>query len=430
MLKQSLLLVLFLSIAACGSDTNIAEPENPNKRNENQCKLAGSSEEELPFDSDFVSYDKRRKTYNTPTRLLKPEEWPRIMDDLSYEGMDVAITRQLRRFQRMKLEGKYIRLGGKKYPLTDAPESLKQFRRHLSRYFRCQGKESKRTCARELTEVLKKKFNMFKPELTPDDPRYGDKKQTLFTSYYTPLLRGRMVPDERFKHAIYNNPERKELLDKSRVEIDFGKALEDKGLEVVYTEDLFDLYLLHVQGGGRIVMEDEKGKLDSFYISYDGTNGQSWRFISHYMYDQGYISNKGIPAQRNFLKANPDKEAEIYATCPSYVFFKKTDRPPLGNDNVSLTDNRSIATDTNYYKFKGLLSFVEARRPVEKSEEDMTGCGDIPFKDFSRFYLDQDTGGAIRGKARVDLYAGEGPYAELSAYNTKEVGNLYFLFLK
>ena len=430
MLKHNLLLVLFLSIAACGSRSSSVASDDTYKRDEKQCTFADKFENLPEYDKSFVPFDSESKVYNTPTRLLKPEEWPNIVDDLGYEGMDIAITRQLSRFNKMNLSGKYIRLGGKKYSLTKAPESLEKFQRYVRRYYRCQRKNEKRTCEQALIASLKNKFNMFKPELAPDDPRYGEDKQTFFTSYYTPLLRARTAPDERFKHAIFKNPRTKKLLDKTRVQIDFDSALSSKGLEIAYTEDLFDLYLLHVQGGGRVVMEDKSGELDSFYISYDGTNGKSWRFISNYMFDQGYISNKGIPAQRNFLKAYPSKEEEIYKTCPSYVFFKRSNRPPLGNDDVSLTDNRSIATDTNYYSFKGLLSFVEARRPVEDEDLGSSPCGDIPFQDFSRFYLDQDTGGAIRGKARVDLYAGEGPYAELSAYNTKEVGNLYFLLLK
>jgi membrane-bound lytic murein transglycosylase A len=99
----------------------------------------------------------------------------------------------------------------------------------------------------------------------------------------------------------------------------------------------------------------------------------------------------------------------------------------LGSDLVPLTDNRSIATDTNYYRFKGLLAFVQAERPVETSLQN--NC-QLEFRSFSRFYLDQDTGGAIRGKGRVDLYFGENEYAQKAAYNLVRRGDLYFLMLK
>jgi membrane-bound lytic murein transglycosylase A len=98
---------------------------------------------------------------------------------------------------------------------------------------------------------------------------------------------------------------------------------------------------------------------------------------------------------------------------------------------VPLTDNRSIATDSKLYEFKGLLTFVEAKRPVDpnliRDEESQL---DVPYKSYQRFYLDQDTGGAIRGKGRVDLYFGEGDYAEVAAYNTKHTGKLFFLMSK
>jgi membrane-bound lytic murein transglycosylase A len=183
---------------------------------------------------------------------------------------------------------------------------------------------------------------------------------------------------------------------------------------------------MHVQGGGHITIESG-GKTTSKYLSYAGTNGLSWNFISKYMMEKNYIQDPSIIAQRSFLEATPHKEQEIYATCPSYVYFKESDHPPLGSDRVPLTDNRSIATDTRYYRFKGLLSFVKTERPTEAPSRD---CEQLEFKSFSRFFLDQDTGGAIRGKGRVDLYFGEGSYAEKTAYNLVRRGDLFFLMLK
>ena len=429
--RITLVSILSSVLLACGSEPAIDELRPPLNEDDQICSRFISPAEKAADGkiSDYNAYDEKRRIYNTPTRLLEEFEWPRIIDDLDFEGMDLAITRQLKRYKSKNLSG-YIRLGGKKYPLEDVPTSLEKFKTLVSRYFRCQNRHSREDCATDFTSDLKNNFNMFAPELTPDDPRYGENKQTLFTAYYTPLLRGRTSPDSRYKHGVYKIPKDKELLKKSRVDIDFKGAFVGSGLENFYADDLFDLYLLHVQGGGRVVMENKSGNLESFYISYAGTNGQSWNFISNYMYEKKYITNKGINAQRDFLLKHPQKQEEIYATCPSYVFFKKTDHPPLGNDMVSLTDNRSIATDTNYYKFKGLLSYIKTKRPRNEDIGTKDDCKQIPYKDYSRFYLDQDTGGAIRGKARVDLYFGEGPYAELAAYNTKERGDLYFLMLK
>lgn len=384
--------------------------------------------EELRRSDRYVSFDENTRTYRTPTRLLQDNEWPELVDDLEFEGLRLSVERQLARYKYKNLMG-YIELGGVKYPLSKIPESLKRFQEITEEFKLCLISNSKGYCQDDFQYKVKEEFNIFAPLLTPEDPRYGEEKQTLFTAYYTPLLRGRTGPDRRFRHSVYQRPSGK-LRKKERVQIDFQSALREKSLEIFYAEDLFDLYLLHVQGGGKVLIEEKYGELKSFYISYDGTNNQPWRFISKYMRKKGYIDNLSIEAQRNFLRMNPQKEEEVYSSCPSYVYFKKSDHPPFGSDRVPLSDNRSIATDTNYYRFKGLLSFVKARRPTEDKSKRSSTCRTLPFQDFSRFYLDQDTGGAIKGKARVDLYFGEGTYAELAAYNIKERGDLFFLLLK
>ncbi|MCB0349708.1 MAG: MltA domain-containing protein, partial [Bdellovibrionales bacterium] len=203
----------------------------------------------------------------------------------------------------------------------------------------------------------------------------------------------------------------------------------NNNLELFYTNDLFALYLLHIEGGGHVKLQNRNGRNTSSYISYDGTNGKPWNFISKYMRQQNMISDSSTSSQRKYLENNPDRQEEIYGSCPSYVYFKKTIDPPFGSDSVPLTDNRSIATDTNYYKFKGLLSYVVTERPAENTNRN-SSCRNRSFRPYSRFYLDQDTGGAIRGKARVDLYFGEGEYAEHAAHNIVRRGDLYFFMLK
>ena len=150
------------------------------------------------------------------------------------------------------------------------------------------------------------------------------------------------------------------------------------------------------------------------------------------MLEKGLINNPSIAAQRAFLRKNPHRAEEIYSTCPSYVFFKKTDHPPLGNDSVPLTDRRSIATDSELYRFKGLPTFIKTRRLSEdlQSLSSLETAKKLNYVDYSRFYLDQDTGGAIKGKARVDLYFGESYYAEEASSVQQERGDMYFLIMK
>ncbi len=367
------------------------------------------------------------RSYETPTRKLASSEFPRFQDDLQFSELETAISRQLVRFRTKNLNGT-IRMGGEDLPQKLALESLKVFLGQIQAARNCLRSSpsalQKERCYEVFNQDLRQSFNFYSPLLQPGDPRFGESKDTFFTAYYTPSLHGSRVRSDRYPYPIFSKPKEEELAGLSRIEIDFDNKLDGKGYEIFYADNLFDLYILQVQGGGRVVFEDGT----STYLTYDGTNQQTWRFISNYMIQKGYISDGSIPSQRKFLQENPDKQKEIYAQCPSYVYFRATSEPPLGNDSVSLTNNRTIATDNSLYGFKGLISYVEAERPIEASLRRENES--IQFKEFSRFMLDQDTGGAIRGKGRVDLFFGEGYYAELAANNIQHKGRVYFLMLK
>ncbi len=376
------------------------------------------------------------EAYVTPTEKVADAAWPKLADDLGFRGMDLAITRQLKKFNKADLQGT-IRFGSDVYSLASVKDSLVRFQQLITNFKKC-TKLSKRSdaCGDNLTAQIKKYFNLYRPHLEPADPRFGEAKATFFTGYYTPLLTVSKTLTPEFSHAIYATPVDKKLRHASRDEIDFKGALNNQGAELYYANDLFDLYLMHVEGGSHLLVKNGKGT-DSQYISYDSENGLKFQFIEKFMMAKGWIKEPTIKAQREFFKAHPELQEEGYSTCPSYVFYKLSPTPPLGSGDVPLTDNRSIATDTAHYRFKGTLSFVSTARPEETSKgrhsqdkiQDAPSA-EVKFKDYSRFYLDQDTGGAIRGKARVDLYFGEGAYAEYAASNEIQRGDLYFLMLK
>ena len=366
----------------------------------------------------------------TPTELVPKSEWPIVSDDLDFNGLELALSRQLKRFSKIDLSGSIV-LGDETYPLTRAKDSLQKFKLLIGEYRYCTDshKYSREHCSKNFQEKLLEKFYLYRPKLSEGDPRYGEPLTTLFTGYYTPLLDVRETRTGEYIYPIYKKPTSDQKANSTRKQIDFEKKLEGQGLELYYAKNLFDLYLLHVQGGGRVKLPSSMVSNRPNYLTYGGTNDQKWTFISTYMREQGMISDGSIESQRKYLNSHPEKQEEIFSTCPSYVYFRKSSKPPEGSDRVSLTDNRSIATDINYYKFKGLLTFVLTQRPVE-SINPQANCNEIEFKDFSRFYIDQDTGGAIRGKARADLYFGEGDYAEYAAYNLVKTGQMFFLILK
>lgn len=368
--------------------------------------------------------------YQTPTKAVPAALYPKFTDDYALRGMKLAIERQLKRYAQKGLTGT-IKFGTKTYPLTKMKATLVLFNELIDQFTRCTANNVESRCFAILNDEIKRKFDVYMPALVQGDPRFGEDNWALFTGYHTMPIEGSPVPSGDYPHPIYGNPKDPKLF-YSRVEIDFLGALKNRGLELLYTKSLFDIYLLHVQGSGKATLLNPDGSRSGFYLNYDGTNKQKWEWISKYMVAKGYISNGSIPAQRKFLREHPELQQEIFANCPSYVFSKISYDPPMGNDSVPVTDARSIAQDYTLYSFKGTLSYVETERPIEDGQYDLEleDSSKIQFIKFARFFLDQDTGGAIKGKARADIYFGEDRYSQFSAQNMKQTGRIYYIIAK
>ncbi|MCB0420314.1 MAG: MltA domain-containing protein [Bdellovibrionales bacterium] len=392
----------------------------------------GAAAEEFDLSTDEELWPSA--AYSTPTKALSENEYPDFEDDIDFENMETVISRQIARYKKRSLSGT-IQLGDTTYSLDMTLRSLEEFLVLVRKTQNCMkslpGKATRPVCYQMLNQEIRSRFNVYVPDLQPGDPRYGETNTTLFTGYYTPTLKGSLTKTKDYPWAVYSLPSRSRERQKDREAIDFEGALDGKGHELFYTNNLFEVYLLHVEGGGKVefVSESDGSKPDDFYLSYAGTNGQSWNFISKYMIQQGMISDPSIASQRRYLEAHPERQREVYSSCPSYVYFKKSQHQPEGSDLVSLTNRRSLATDSKLYRFKGLLTYVKTTR-VDEASVGPIGSGKIRHKPFSRFFLDQDTGGAIKGKGRVDLYFGESHYAAVAASNQKATGELFYLMLK
>ena len=366
-------------------------------------------------------------TFSWPLEKASESSWPSLKDNLDFERLDLAIDRQLA-VMTDKTSSKQVDLDGRTITMGEIKEGLKAFRKLAVQARDCIVKatdaSARNNCEVSFETQVKEKYDLYRPKLLATDDRFGKDDYAHFTAYYSPELMASEQAEGDYTYPIYMRPQTKELKNLSREEIDFDRKLDGLDLELGYANNLYDVYMLQVQGGGVLTFTNADGTVTHKYLSYDGGNGQKFSFLYKYMIDQGYITSGSIAQQRKYITENPDKQREIFGVCPNYVYFKFTEDEPLGVDDIVLTEGRSIAQDIGLYRAKGLISFVEGNLPEVQDD------GKVKNKPFSRFFLDQDTGGAIKGKARADLYMGFGQKAETLAFNTNHFGKISYLIPK
>lgn len=181
-------------------------------------------------------------------------------------------------------------------------------------------------------------------------------------------------------------------------------------------------FFLQIQGSGKIHI-DGGGVLN---VHYHASNGKAYRSIGNLLIEQGKIPRAEMSMQqiRAYLDAHPEEVSAIFSYNPSYVFFKIEPDGPRGCLDVRLTPGRSLAVDRRIFPMAA-LSFIQTQKPMVDGNGAIVG-----WTECARFVLNQDTGGAIRGPGRGDIFWGNGPYAELAAGHMQHPGRLYFLILK
>jgi len=247
----------------------------------------------------------------------------------------------------------------------------------------------------------------FKPVLIGTPP-------ALFTGYYEPELLGSPVRTPRFTAAIYRRPP--ELRDGTvyydRAAIE-GGALRGRGLEIAWLDDPVEAFFLQIQGSGRIKMPD--GSV--IRVGYGGRNGHAYRSVGQEMIRRGTHTLDQVSAQeiRAYVARNPQAGMALLNVNPSYVFFRTlpdlpAEKGPIGAMGRSITTMRSIAVDPDYTKL-GAPVWVE---------KDGAGA-------FRRLMVAQDTGGAIKGAQRADIFFGTGDAAGDAAGTVKDGGRMLVL---
>jgi len=374
-----------------------------------------------------------------PLTVTKPEEalsrvsssrLLSLQDDLDFRDLAASVRLSLDYYTKLSPQTPFV-LGTDRVTALDMEETLREFLLII---------ENNSLTADRKIEQIRDSFLFYRAAGTNGDGRM------LFTGYYEPTLSCRFAADETFRYPLYRKPDdiveidlsqfgegfprnrifgrldgKKVVPYYSREDIDQKKMLGGKGLEILWCSDNIDIYVLQVQGSGKA----DLGKGTILSVLYDGSNGRPYKSIGKYLIDSGAIAKEKMSMQaiRQYLRSHSDRVTGVLDQNPSYVFFRLDTGPSLGNTGVALTPWRSIATDNKMFP-KGALGIILSQKPV--IENGMIKSW-VPF---TRFVLNQDTGGAIKGAGRVDLFCGQGPDAELTAGNLQHDGELYFLVRK
>ncbi|AUB38810.1 mltA, membrane-bound lytic murein transglycosylase A [Nostoc flagelliforme CCNUN1] len=278
--------------------------------------------------------------------------------------------------------------------------------------------------ARELHQGIEREFILYQ------SVGKDMKGSVLFTAYYEPLYAASRVPTAEYRYPVYRlppdlnswpkpHPTREELEGADGLQGAKGKL---RGLELFWFRDRLEPYLAQIQGSARLQLPDGSQTT----IGYAGNIAYNYKSIGRELANDGKLPLEGMtmPIILDYFQKHP-QELNIYIPRDrSFVFFQENHgEPAQGSINVPLTAERSIATDKSLMP-PGALALIRAAFPFANP------TGKMEERIVSRYVLDQDTGGAIKGAGRVDYFLGTGKLAGDRAGVTVSNGQLFYLLLK
>ncbi len=372
---------------------------------------------------------KPREKILPPLVLLPPDKIPPLADDLDGELLDTALGRSLEYYEGIAGNNTYG-IGVSDVTGKELRESLLAFRKILS------GPDSDDVKQKKILNT----FDLYRATGVDDQGR------VLFTGYFESVLQGSLERTDEYRYPIYKTPDdivvanlgkfsekykNEKIIGRlksgelvpyfDRADIEKAGVLKGRNLELIWVNDPIDLFFMHIQGSGEIKLTDGR----YVQVSYAQKNGRPNK-MAGYLLDKGKLSKSEMTHQsiKKYLREHPEELSDIFNYNESYVFFRIVENGPIGALGLTLTPGRSIATDLDLFP-KGALAFIRLRKPVFDKDGNIKS-----WETFSRFVLNQDAGGVIKGPGRVDLFCGKGSAAEMLAGSLKETGELYFLVKK
>lgn len=284
----------------------------------------------------------------------------------------------------------------------------------------------------------------FQDQFVPLQVIDPDRKEGLFTGYFEPVVKGSLSRSSEFPVPVYKRPDDLVVFSKfqeqqsglrygrlvsnkptvyfTRREIEKG-LFEGKNLELVWFKNLADAFFMQVQGSGRVELPDGR----ELRLAYAGKTGLPYTAIGGVLVNDGELEKATLSMQtiQKWISDNPSKAKELMWKNKSFVFFRqlpKTDPKlgPVGAQHVNLTPNTSLAIDRRYWAF-GTPIWLDTKISLGNSKDLQT---------WRSLLVAQDTGSAIRGYARGDVFWGSGDEAGIIAGQMKAAGQMTVLLPK
>ncbi len=362
-----------------------------------------------------------------PLHRLKQSESPAFADDMDRTSLIESARRHLSYLKRQDPE-KSISFETETYRNSWLQYSIEQFLEKLDH----------NPSAKDLQQFIADNYLVYQAGGRKDQ----DQRRMLVTGYYEPIFEGSLTQTPSFLTPIYAPPpslvstlsangeprigrfenNQKLIAYWSRKEIETTSELL-QGNELAFLRDPFDAFLLHVQGSGKILLPDKTIRT----VRFAASNGLEYKSIGKLLVDEKALTleEATIPAIRTYLQLHPEQQQRILHHNPRFIFFNwGDDLGPKGSSGEILTPGRSLAIDGTALP-TGSLGYLVSRTPLIGKDGQVAG-----WRPFARFVFPQDSGAAIKGTGRVDIFFGHGKDAEFAANHMKENGKLYFLVIK
>ncbi|AFY76550.1 membrane-bound lytic murein transglycosylase [Pleurocapsa sp. PCC 7327] len=277
---------------------------------------------------------------------------------------------------------------------------------------------------RELQATVQKEF-VFYQSVGNDD-----RGTVTFTGYFEPVYSASRKPTAEFRYPLYRKPSNFSSWSKphpTRAELEgkdglLGNKSPLAGYELVWLRDRLEAYLVHIQGSAKLQLTDGR----TMSVGYDESTDYPYTSIGKELIKEGIFKPEelSLPVVIDYLKDHPQELDKYLPRNDRFVFFKETHGAPAkGSLGLPVTAERSIATDKSLMP-PGSLALIRTRIPSAAWK------GDSGMPLVSRYVLDQDTGSAIKGMGRVDIFMGTGKVAGDRAGLINHSGELYYLLLK